>query len=71
MSLHNTVLNSPGVTYTGAASSLVFWGLHLSDIAVMVSAVAAICGAVIQVLSYLDRRAASRRVETEPHGEAD
>lgn len=70
---HPVVANAHYVTYTSATSALTVWGLHLSDIAVMVSALAAICGAVIQVISYLDRRAErrSRGEETSDHGEAE
>lgn len=64
--------NAHYVTYASAASTVTVWGLHLSEVAVMVSSLAAICGAVIQVLTYLDRRAASRRgLETDEHGEAN
>lgn len=73
MALSNTVTeNAHLVTYTAAASAVTVWGLHISELAVMVSSLAATCGAVIQVLSYLDRRRASRRdVETEHDGETD
>lgn len=44
------------VTYTAAASTVTFWGLHISDVAVMVSSLAALCGAATQVAAYLERR---------------
>lgn len=72
MSLQDTNPHATLATFGGAATSLTVWGLHLGDFAVMVSAIAAVCGAVIQVLSYLDRRAAARKVvETDQHGKAD
>lgn len=62
-------------TYTGAAGAVTLWGLHINEVAVIVSSVAALSGAVIQVLSYLDRRAAVRRgvtvAETYQHGKTD
>lgn len=62
---HNAPLPPPDashyVTYTGASGAALFWGLHMSDLAVMVSALAAICGVLIQILGYLDRRAEVRR----------
>lgn len=61
--------NAHYVTYTSTAGAVTVWGLHLSELAVMVSSLAAICGAVIQVLSYLDRRRSARREETDDHGE--
>lgn len=69
----NTIItHAPVATYTAAAISGTVWGLHMSDIAVMVSTLAAVCGAATQVLSYLDRRSPRRRgVETEDDGEAN
>lgn len=70
MAIQNTVSdNAHYVTYASAASTATVWGLHLSEVAVMVSSLAAICGAVIQVLSYLDRRRSGRRAETDNNGE--
>lgn len=69
MALQDTHTPASLMTYSGATTSVMVWGLHLGDVAVMVSAIAAVCGAVIQVLSYLDRRAAARRMETKPDGE--
>jgi hypothetical protein len=58
------------LTYTAAAGAATVWGLHLSDVAVMVSSLAAVCGASIQVMLYLDRRREGRRgVETKDNGE--
>lgn len=63
------------VTYAASASTVTAWGLHINEVAVIVSSVAALSGAVIQVLSYLDRRAAVRRgvtvAETYQHGKTD
>lgn len=41
--------NAPAITYTGGGSALVLWGLHLSDIGVLVSAVATLAGVFLQV----------------------
>lgn len=36
------------VTYGSTASTVLFWGLHLSDIAVFLSAMASFCGVLLQ-----------------------
>lgn len=63
------------VTYPAAAGAVTVWGLHINEVAAIVASVAALSGAVIQVLSYLDRRAAVRRgvtvAETYQHGKTD
>jgi hypothetical protein len=61
--------NAHYVTYASAAGTVTVWGLHLSELAVMVSSSAALCGAVIQVLTYLDRRRGRGGEETNNHGE--
>lgn len=63
--------NAHNVTYAATAGTVTFWGLHLSELAVMVSSFAALCGAVIQVLSYLDRRRERRNEETDDNGKAE
>lgn len=64
--------NAHLVTYASAASAVTVWGLHLNELAVMVSSLAAVCGAVTQVLSYLDQRRGERRgAETKHNDEAD
>lgn len=65
----NVAGNAHYATYISATGAVTLWGLHLSELAVMVSSLAAVCGAVIQVLNYLDHRAKRRRQETEHHGE--
>jgi len=66
----NLSTNAHIATYTSATSAVTLWGLHVSELAVIVSSLAAICGAVIQVMTYLDRRSAPRRgEETNDHGE--
>lgn len=68
----NVAGNAHYATYLSATGAVTLWGLHLSELAVMVSSLAAVCGAVIQVLSYLDRHnARRRRKETDHHGETD
>lgn len=47
--------NAPSVTYTAGVTSIVFWGLHLSDIAVMLSAFASVCGVGLQFYVALHR----------------
>jgi hypothetical protein len=46
---------APGVTYTAMGSTVVFWGLHISDIAVILSASATICGVALQFYVALHR----------------
>lgn len=71
MSIQNFAENAPFITYTSAAGAVTVWGLHISDVAVIVSSLAAVSGAVIQVLSYLERRRSRRGVEeTTEDGEA-
>jgi uncharacterized membrane protein len=62
MSVH-PVLNivAPIGTYTAAAASISAWGLHVSDIAVILSSLAAISGVVLQVLIYREQRNTGRR----------
>lgn len=57
--------NAHYVTYTSAAGTMIAGGLHVPEIAVMVSSLAAVCGAVIQVLSYLERRPGRPKGDTE------
>lgn len=75
MTLNEITQNANYVTYTAATGAVTFWGLHISDLAVMVSSLAAVCGAATQVLAYLDRRRARRRgvkaAETYQNGETD
>lgn len=40
--------NAPTITYTAAGSTAVMWGLHLSDIGVIVSAFATVLGVILQ-----------------------
>lgn len=40
--------NAPAITYGGASAAVMFWGLHISDIAVILSAFASICGVFLQ-----------------------
>lgn len=52
MSTHKVIAatldNAAAVTLGGAGSAVMFWGLHISDIAVIVSAFAAVLGVVLQ-----------------------
>lgn len=52
----NTALNNaPTVTYTAAATTFTLWGLHISDIAVILSALATMCGVALQFYVALHR----------------
>lgn len=46
--LHAVVNDGLPVTIGGSVSATVFWGLHISDIAVIVSALAAVMGVALQ-----------------------
>jgi len=63
MSLSDFTAHSPYITFGAASVTVTGWGLHVSDVAVIVSSLAAVCGAVIQVLSYLERHRSRRGVE--------
>lgn len=52
--------NSPVVTYTGAGVTVLFWGLHLSDVCMILSTLATLCGVALQVVLALHR---IRRIE--------
>lgn len=54
-SVHAVMDNSPALTYTAGASTVVFWGLHLSDIAVILSALATIFGVALQFYVAMHR----------------
>lgn len=61
--------NAPGATYTATGATVLFWGLHVSDVAVLLSAIASIAGVVLQFYLALHRlrrlerdQDASRRV---------
>lgn len=41
--------SGPTVTYAGAGSTLVFWGLHISDIAAIISTLCAVIGVGLQI----------------------
>lgn len=56
MSAHHAMLNSaPTVTFAGGTSAILFWGLHVSDIAVICSSLATILGVVLQFYMVLHR----------------
>lgn len=46
--VHAATDNGLPVTLAGSASATVFWGLHISDIAVIISAFAAVAGVALQ-----------------------
>ena len=42
------VQNAPVLTYGGTGSAVVFYGLHISEIGVIISALASVCGVGLQ-----------------------
>lgn len=58
---HASQLQAAAATYSSAASAGVFWGLHLSDLGVIISSLAAVVGAVVQVMLYLNNRKETTR----------
>lgn len=46
---HAAQENAPAITYTGGGSAFVLWGLHLSDIGVLISMAATLAGVFLQV----------------------
>jgi tellurite resistance protein TehA-like permease len=55
------VQNAPVMTYGGTAGATVFYGLHISELGVIVSALASICGVGLQF--YLAFRTIRQRKE--------
>lgn len=41
--------NAPGVTYGGATASIALWGLHISEICVIVSTLVSVLGLALQI----------------------
>lgn len=56
------------LTYGGSAGSIVIWGLHISEIAAIVSAFVAVCGLAIQVFIALAKLRYMKRNYEETHG---
>lgn len=50
--------NAQAFTYTSAGGTLVFWGLHISDIAAIISTMCAIAGVSLQFYMAFRRRRA-------------
>ncbi len=46
--VNHAMSNAPAITYGGASAAVMFWGLHISDIAVILSAFASVCGVFLQ-----------------------
>lgn len=70
--LTTTVTDNPAVmTYAGAGAAATFWGLHIGDWAVLISAFAAVLGVLLQFyvsmrrLHLLERDAAASKVVVE------
>jgi hypothetical protein len=49
------VENANAITYSSGAATVLFWGLHLSDIAVLLSSFASVCGVGLQFYVALHR----------------
>lgn len=49
MSLHTNLDHASTVTYGSAATTGILWGLHISDIAIIISATAAVGGLLLQL----------------------
>lgn len=56
--------SAPAVTFTSGASTVLFWGLHLGDLAVIVSMLATVAGLALQF--YV----AFRRISSLERGQA-
>lgn len=41
--------NAPGATYGGATASIALWGLHISEICVIVSTLVSVLGLALQI----------------------
>jgi hypothetical protein len=52
--------NAAGFTYSAAGSTIIIWGLHISEIAAIVSTICAVCGLSLQVYVVLIRRKANK-----------
>lgn len=48
MDIQSHLAKAPIVTFSSTASTFVIWGLHLSDLAAIVSACVALCGLGVQ-----------------------
>lgn len=66
-------IEPPAFLTAGAtASTFMFWGLHLSDIGVIVSSLASLCGVGLQFYVVIRRvRAEKRQQETRQDGYED
>lgn len=53
----------PAVTYAATGATVLFWGLHVSDIAVMVSALASLLGVSLQFYLAMHRIGRLERAE--------
>jgi hypothetical protein len=49
MSIHQNLEHASTITYASGTATVLFWGLHLSDVAVIVSATASILGVSLQI----------------------
>ena len=59
---------APLSTLTAASATFAGWGLHLSDVAVIISSLAAICGVSLQFLIYREQRITARRLAASNEG---
>ena len=54
--LQRVMDGAPVITYGGAGSTVLIWGLHLSDWAAIVSMIIAVCGFGLQIYVALLRK---------------
>lgn len=66
MQAHDSLANNAAaVTYAGGGSAVIFWGLHLSDLAVMISTFASVCGVGLQFYLAFHRAKALKTIKAE------
>lgn len=63
MSPHTNLEHASALTYTSAAATVTIWGLHLSDVAIIVSACATLIGVACQVWVSVTRVRMMKRSE--------
>lgn len=62
---HPANIQAASATIGSAATSATLWGLHLSDLGVIISSLAAVCGVVIQLMLYLNTRKETTRGQSQ------
>ncbi len=59
--VHKVMEHAAAVTYTGSASTVLLWGLHVSDVAVIISCTATVVGVGLQVWVAVNKVRLMRR----------